>query len=249
MYEIASKSPDNLSLIEAICESDPSAWCFLPVTQSDPARCSQHFFCLWKLTPVAAVGLVAQGDIARAFTAAGVPAAEFFQRVLMHNSEVSASIQLLLDNKTRIKVAVQCVFSNPDGAVIGRLLRFRVLSDRITIDQLIDQIETARKQLRILSARELEIVNLVYEGWTNKTISSTTGICEKTVEKQRARILVKLGLNCTAMMVRIVTVARMLPSPVLASEENSDCHLTADLEPLDPQSSTGFSRQPPTACE
>jgi len=246
MFKIASISPDNSSLIEAICESDPSAWCFLPVKPSDPVRCSHAFCSLWNLTVVAPGGLVPHGALSRSFKATGVPAEEFFLRVAMHNFDVSENIQLVLDDETRIQVAVQCVFSNIDGAVLGRLLRFRVLSDRNVIDRLIDQITAARKQLRFLRVRELEILNMVYEGRTNKAISITAGISEKTVEKHRARILLKLGVNCTAMMVRIVTVARMLPSPLLTADENSVGDHVADLNHRSP---AGLSRQPPTACE
>ena len=246
MYEIASISPKESSLIEAICESDPSAWCFLPARQSDATWCSQSFCRLWNLTTVAASGVIAQGAIAKAFQVTGVPAEEFFLRVKMHNNVVSETIQLLLDDETRIQVSVQCVFSDTHSAVIGRLLRFRVLSDRSTIDHLIDQITAARRQLLVLRARELEILNLVYEGHTNKAISIITGISEKTVEKHRARILSKLGLNCTAMMVRLITVARMLPSPLVAREENS---ADGQMAALNHRSSNGLSRQPPTACE
>ena len=246
MYEITSISPDNSSLIEAICQSDLSAWCFLPAQQSDPAWCSQPFCGLWNLTSVAASGAVGQGTVASALKAMGVPAEDFFARVTTHSNDIPENIQLLLDDETKIQVSVQCVFSNINGAVIGRLLRFRVLSDRSVIDNLIDQITTARKQLRVLRARELEILNLVYEGRTNKSISITAGISEKTVEKHRARIMLKLGLNCTAMMLRMVTVARMLPSSLLTGEEKSADEQMADLNY---RSSTGLSRQPPTACE
>ena len=194
-----------------------------------------------------AVGrVVAQGAIAKAFHVTGVPAEEFFLRVSMHDQDVSENIQLLLDDETRIQVSIQCVFSNTHSAVIGHLLRFRVQSDRSAIDHLIDQITAARRQLLVLRPRELEILNLVYEGHTNKAISIITGISEKTVEKHRARILSKLGLNCTAMMVRLITVARMLPSPLVAREENS---ADGQMAALNHRSSNGLSRQPPTACE
>ena len=246
MSEIAAISSPDSSLIEAICESDPSAWCFLPVQQSDPAWCSHPFCSLWNLTSVATGGEVAQAALATALKGTGVPAEEFFARVAMHNSDAAENIQLLLDNETKIQVSVRCVFSQTDGAVIGRLLRFRVLSDRNAIDHLIDRITAARKQLRTLGARELEILNMVYEGRTNKAISIAAGISEKTVEKHRARIMVKLGLNCTAMLLRMMTVARMLPSLFLDGEEDSICDPFSDVNH---RSSTGLSRQPPTACE
>ncbi|MBC7967355.1 MAG: hypothetical protein H7Z17_15675 [Fuerstia sp.] len=246
MSEIAAISSPDSSLIEAICESDPTAWCFLPRQQADPAWCSHPFCSLWNLTSVAAGGEVTQSALATALKATGVPADEFFARVAMHISDVPETIQLLQEDETKIQVSVRCVFSHTDGAVIGRLLRFRVLSDRNAIDHLIDKITAARKQLRVLRARELEILNMVYEGRTNKAISITAGISEKTVEKHRARIMVKLGLNCTAMLVRMITVARMLPSLFTDDEEDSVCGQLADVNH---RSSTGLSRQPPTACE
>ena len=246
MSEIATITHPDSSLIEAICESDPSAWCFLPLQMADPAWCSHPFCSLWNLASVAAGGEVAQAALASALKATGVPAEEFFARVAAHNSDVAENIQLLLDDETRIQVSVRCVFSHTERAVTGRLLRFRVLSNRNAIDQLIDRITAARKQLSVLRAREREILNLVYEGRTNKSISITAGISEKSVEKHRARIMLKLGLNCTAMLVRMITVARMLPSLFTDGEEDSVCDQLADLNH---QSSTGLSRQPPTPCE
>ena len=88
-----------------------------------------------------------------------------------------------------------------------------MLSDGKTIAGLIDRISAAQKQLEILTKRETEIANLVYEGRTNKSISITTGISEKTVEKHRSRIMLKLGLNSTVLVIRLITMARMLSSP------------------------------------
>lgn len=244
MSEIDSTSTQDPSLIEAICESDPSAWCFLPVQHSGVIRCSLSFCSLWNITPSG--GVVAQATLANALTATGIPADEFFTRVALHDSNVEDNIQLLLDDESKIQVSVRCVFSQPEGALAGRLLRCRLISARNAIDHLIDKITDARKQLRVLRDRELEILNMVYEGRTNKAISIAAGISEKTVEKHRARIMGKLGLNCTAMLVRMITLARLLPSLFPDCEAEAACDQLANLTH---RSSTGLSRQPPTACE
>ena len=215
MYEPETASSHATALIDAICEGDTSAWCFLPVEQSEAARCSRPFRVLWNLPPVVSDsgGTFSQKLLAGTFETMGISAEDFFDRVTMHRTEVPVEFQLLRNDNTRILVSLQCVFSNINGAVIGRLLHFSVLSDSNAIAGLIDRISAARKQLQVLTKRETEIANLVYEGRTNKSISITTGISEKTVEKHRSRIMLKLGLNSTTLVIRLITVARMLSSP------------------------------------
>lgn len=105
--------------------------------------------------------------------------------------------------------------------VAGWLIRFHVQPTLSAIDLLLDEINKAKKKLEILSNREREILDLVYEGRTNKAISIVTGISEKTVEKHRARITVKLGLNSSIMMIRVITIARMLPDRVSGFSKES----------------------------
>jgi DNA-binding NarL/FixJ family response regulator len=62
-----------------------------------------------------------------------------------------------------------------------------------------DFLHRARQDLPVrqdpLTPREQEVVKLVAEGYTNKQISETLVISEKTVERHRANILEKLGMR------------------------------------------------------
>jgi DNA-binding NarL/FixJ family response regulator len=57
------------------------------------------------------------------------------------------------------------------------------------------------KQMR-LTKREIEVVRLVVEGYTNKQTAKTLEITIKTVESHRARIMRKLGLHSVVELVR-----------------------------------------------
>lgn len=202
-------------MIEAICEGDTSAWCFLPVEQPEVALCSRSFRVLWNLPLVASEsgGTFSRKLLAGSLEAMGVSAEDFFARVTMHRTDVPMEFQLRRNDNTRILVSLRCVFTHINGAVIGQLIHFSVLSDSNAIAGLIERISAAQKQLDVLTKRETEIANLVYEGRTNKSISITAGISEKTVEKHRSRIMLKLGLNSTTLVIRLITEARMLPNP------------------------------------
>jgi DNA-binding NarL/FixJ family response regulator len=67
--------------------------------------------------------------------------------------------------------------------------------------------DAARQQIRRLSRRELQVVQLVADGLANKTIAIELQISVKTIEKHRANAARKLGVNSTAEMVRIAVQA------------------------------------------
>lgn len=58
------------------------------------------------------------------------------------------------------------------------------------------------KQISRLTPREHQIVGLIAGGLTGRHIAEKLLISEKTVETHRARIMKKLGLHCTANLVR-----------------------------------------------
>jgi DNA-binding NarL/FixJ family response regulator len=53
-----------------------------------------------------------------------------------------------------------------------------------------------------LTSRELEVVKLIAEAYTNKQIADTLGLAEKTVESHRANVLAKLGMRDRVELVR-----------------------------------------------
>lgn len=80
-------------------------------------------------------------------------------------------------------------------------------SDESAFRTWISRRDTARQQIRRLSRRELQVVQLVSNGLANKTIASELQISVKTIEKHRANAARKLGVNSTAEMVRIAVQA------------------------------------------
>jgi DNA-binding NarL/FixJ family response regulator len=67
--------------------------------------------------------------------------------------------------------------------------------------------DAARQQIRRLSRRELQVVQLVTNGLANKSIALELQISVKTIEKHRANAARKLGVTSTAEMVRITVLA------------------------------------------
>jgi DNA-binding NarL/FixJ family response regulator len=65
----------------------------------------------------------------------------------------------------------------------------------------------ARQQIRRLSRRELQVVQLVANGLANKSIAQELEISVKTIEKHRANAARKLGVGSTAEMVRLTVLA------------------------------------------
>ena len=213
MYETLPALPQHSAIIEALSEGDTSAWCFFPGSRSESIFCSQPFRSLWNLPPIqpGTGGELSWSLLAEAFEASNIPAEEFFECVTGRSTDLPGKFRLVYRDDMKIQTSLQSVFSNTNGAIVGKLLYLRVLSDTNLTAGLLDQISEARKRLEILSRREMEILNMVYEGRTNKAISMIIGISQKTVEKHRSRILLKLGLTCSTLMIRIITVARMLP--------------------------------------
>ena len=249
MAELSLDPPTSSAFVQAICVSDTSAWCFLPAQESQTNFCSRPFRDLWQLTaaPDGSLGFLSQ-QFTDALDNTNVTAADFLAEVRHHHFEAPHRIRITRNDGVTIHAAVTCVFSSAIGneasEVLGWLIRFHVQSMLSAIDILLEEISKAQQKLAVLSNREREILELVYEGRTNKAISIVTGISEKTVEKHRARISMKMGLNSSTMMIRIITMARMLPDRVSSSsKESNDTHqLTASLQP-----STRDRMKPPVA--
>ncbi len=82
--------------------------------------------------------------------------------------------------------------------------------DRIDEDEFqkwLSRRDSARQQIRRLSRREVQVVNLVSHGFSNKGIAEELQISVKTIEKHRANAARKLGANSTAELVRISVLA------------------------------------------
>ncbi|MCX7400967.1 MAG: helix-turn-helix transcriptional regulator [Planctomycetales bacterium] len=81
------------------------------------------------------------------------------------------------------------------------------ISDEVAFRTWMSRRDAARQQIRRLSRRELQVVQLVSNGLANKSIAQELQISVKTIEKHRANAARKLGVNSTAEMVRISVLA------------------------------------------
>ncbi len=81
------------------------------------------------------------------------------------------------------------------------------VTDEIAFRSWMTRRDAARQQIRRLSRRELQVVQLVAIGLANKSIALELQISVKTIEKHRANAARKLAVNSTAEMVRIAVLA------------------------------------------
>lgn len=83
------------------------------------------------------------------------------------------------------------------GAFFGPSISKRLQSDKST-----GNARSGRRAVAKLTAREMEVIQLVAEGATNKQVASDFSISIKTVEKHRQHIMDKLQIHDTAGLTR-----------------------------------------------
>ncbi len=82
---------------------------------------------------------------------------------------------------------------------------FRQLNDSDESDQTLPPVlPQGETYLGRLSEREREVIQLVYEGATNKSIGIRLGISIKTVEKHRGKGMKKMHVSCLANLIRLM---------------------------------------------
>lgn len=82
---------------------------------------------------------------------------------------------------------------------------FRLLEEAEETDQSLPPVlPHGESYLSRLSEREREVIQLVYEGATNKSIGIQLGISIKTVEKHRGKGMKKMEVSCLAGLVRLM---------------------------------------------
>jgi DNA-binding CsgD family transcriptional regulator len=81
----------------------------------------------------------------------------------------------------------------------------------LSIPGIIDPIPDEGNPARQLSGRELEVIRLVADGWSNKSIGLQLSLSSLTVKNHLARIGRKLGVGDRAQMVAIACRAGLIP--------------------------------------
>jgi len=90
--------------------------------------------------------------------------------------------------------------------MIYSVLDGRVILDPIVMEHLMDAGDNKASALRELSARELEVLNLMAKGCKNETIAEILCVEHKTVERHINSIYSKLGTNTEAKNQRVHAV-------------------------------------------
>ena len=81
----------------------------------------------------------------------------------------------------------------------------------LSIPSIIDPVPDEGNPARQLSGRELEVIRLVADGWSNKSIGLQLSLSSLTVKNHLARIGRKLGVGDRAQMVAIACRAGLIP--------------------------------------
>ncbi len=74
--------------------------------------------------------------------------------------------------------------------------------------------DNAKGKKSLLTSRELQVLQLIAEGDTNKAIAADLGISIKTVEKHRGRLMEKLDIHDTAGLTRHAIATGIIESSV-----------------------------------
>lgn len=99
--------------------------------------------------------------------------------------------------------------SVPVGSVIAAVQAGA--SGVLSIPGIVDPVPSEGNPARQLSARELEVIRLVADGWSNKSIGQQLSLSSLTVKNHLARIGRKLGVGDRAQMVAIACRAGLIP--------------------------------------
>jgi DNA-binding CsgD family transcriptional regulator len=92
---------------------------------------------------------------------------------------------------------------------VGTLLNCQARHKVMLSNDVWHRVTEFRRRLNELTPREISILNLVYEGMTNKEASEAVEISAKTIEKHRAKIMRKLHVQGVVELVRRMSEAHL----------------------------------------
>ena len=96
----------------------------------------------------------------------------------------------------------------------GKLFFSPSISKHLEKQKSADRFGLPRKQIAKLTSREMEVLQLIAEGKTNKETGAQLGIGMKTVEKHRENLMQKLDIHDTAGLTRYAIGAGIIESGV-----------------------------------
>lgn len=213
-------------LLAALVRMGSAAWCFLPTDRSLEVLCSDAFLQFWNLSlglnADASKNAWSRDSLIHSLGLEGLDGESLFSPPVNATAGCPAEFHCTVhaERGQSQKVTIRFTAVTVGDQVIGHIASCEESAESNLPQLLMKEIAAAQRKLSVLSKREREILELVYEGRTNKSISITTGISEKTVEKHRAKIMQKLETTCTARMFRLVSKAWLL-SDILKPSNSS----------------------------
>ena len=222
--ETADSDHDSAEIILRVLSIACSdAWCFAPIDNGGVGYCSPKFARDWGLQRVEkkrARSLVFSLDdpaIAKQLNAWAVEPDWLLRATIPFHQTTDAAERASEFFVERLR---RSVLTDDDGRPLGVLLVFRPTAPSHVPFDVHLQAREAQKRIDRLSPRESEILELIFDGLTNKAIAARAMISEKTVEKHRANVMRKIGVRSIAELIRRVTEARLL-IPRQALDRNS----------------------------
>ncbi len=212
----------DTAILMALAQCGTAAWCFVPADRECGVLCSRVFGCLWNVAACSDATSFSQPrqTIIQAMSRQGVESAELLGLIASSGPRLLSVFSIVRSDLQRLQVEITPIVASTN--LIGHLIQFQENTDASVFASLLQEFSGAQKRLEVLSPREREILLMIYEGRTNKSISIATRISEKTVEKHRARIMQKLEVNCPAQLFRLVSKAWMVSDTLKRQSRVSD---------------------------
>ncbi|MEZ6129560.1 MAG: helix-turn-helix transcriptional regulator [Planctomycetaceae bacterium] len=219
MQSAHTESSIHSIVFQAVCRLRCAAWCFVPINTDSISVCSQGFLDVWglhvDLAEVSGRGLsLIEGRVPGRLQELGMD--PFW---LMRVCRTADRSHFALPEAVPIsRVDRTVVFDHqrfPIGTLITCLDRTKVEIPENIWSRAVD----FRQKLTGLSKRETDVLELVYEGLTNREVGERVEISPKTIEKHRASIMRKLKIRGIVELIRRMTEASLVPSEDLDPPE------------------------------
>ncbi len=196
-------------VLRMLLEQTQRAWCFLPLEDDVVEYCSREFLDLWRLPPADSPDDVAVLPGLELTSAAFIAAAESLgiEADWLHGVGSSRTAVVMTRNDGLTVRSVSSPVIDGSGRPIGRMISCEVVSNSQALEALVNRSLRARTRLDVLTPREIEVLQMVFDGFTNKAVAIRMNISDKTVEKHRANIMEKLGVRNVVELIRLVTEA------------------------------------------
>ncbi len=207
------------AVLQAVCGLGSNTWCFMSIGEEKISHCSWAFRRLWSLPFDIDVPIDLNCSVVQeAFRKHGC--SPDWIGALTRTAENGLIEHPVMPDLSGLGVAVKCqTVTDATARPIGRMLIFEHDGFAPIPPELRRRTEVAQQQLSKLTERETQILDLVYEGFTNKAIGLRSRISEKTVEKHRSNIMQKLGIRNAVTLVRRVTEAKLFSDLVTDDQD------------------------------